>query len=253
MSEHQSMNHLFRRIYTLYALVLFVLTFLLLFPIFLIIAQRSAWHKASYHLNKFWAKVFFGMIFMPVEVETRGDTKRLKGQAMVFCPNHASYMDIPMVGYASSPFVFMGKSSLAKVPLFGYMYRKIHITVDRSSLKSRHSTYERTKAVVDRGMSLVIFPEGGIYTKNPPTMVPFKNGAFKLAIEKQIPLIPVTIPYNWIILPDNGRYVLQPHRAKVIFHEPIETKGLGMDSLPALKQEVFDIITKELSLHRQES
>jgi 1-acyl-sn-glycerol-3-phosphate acyltransferase len=98
---------------------------------------------------------------------------------------------------------------------------------------------------IEDGKSLVIYPEGGISAPRPPEMSRFKDGAFRAAIEKQIPLVPVTIPHNWIILPDPEN-VLRWGTIKVIFHKPIETKGLTLADVDNLKEEVYNIIDKEL-------
>jgi 1-acyl-sn-glycerol-3-phosphate acyltransferase len=102
---------------------------------------------------------------------------------------------------------------------------------------------------IDEGKSLVIFPEGGIITKHPPNMTPFKDGAFRTAIEKQIPVVPVSIPNNWIILPDKDPLYLQRGTIRVIFHKPIETKGYTLDRIDELKKKVFDVIDHELKNH----
>jgi 1-acyl-sn-glycerol-3-phosphate acyltransferase len=135
---------------------------------------------------------------------------------------------------------------MENIPLFGFMYRKLHITVDRSSLKSRVNTIVRSLQAIDEGKSLMIFPEGGIITKHPPHLVKFKDGAFRVAIEKQIPIVPVTIPFNWIILPDQPVLMLRRKLMKVIFHEPIETNGYSMDRIDELKNKVFAVINQEL-------
>jgi 1-acyl-sn-glycerol-3-phosphate acyltransferase len=137
---------------------------------------------------------------------------------------------------------------MANIPLFGFMYRKLHITVDRSSLKSKLNTIKRSLRAIDEGKSLVIFPEGGIITEKDPVMSRFKEGAFRVAIEKQIPLVPVTIPYNWIILPPD-EFLLRWHPLAIVFHEPIPTKGLTLDDIDGLKQKVFDTIQTELTNH----
>ncbi len=77
-------------------------------------------------------------------------------------------------------------------------------------------------------------------------MAPFKEGAFRLAIEKQVPIVPVSIPYNWIIMPDDGRLLLQRHENMVIFHDPIETTGLTTADIDTLSQQVFMVIDTEL-------
>ena len=126
------------------------------------------------------------------------------------------------------------------------MYRNIHITLDRDRIKSRYKALGKCARELDEGHNLVIFPEGGIASKNPPEMARFKDGAFRLAIEKQIPIVPITIPYNWILLPDDGKLLLKRHKNLIIFHDPIETKGMQIDSLEILKSKVYQIIDQEL-------
>ena len=126
------------------------------------------------------------------------------------------------------------------------MYRNIHITLDRNKLKSRYNALEKCGVELDEGRNLVIFPEGGITSKNPPKMARFKEGAFRLAIEKQIAIVPITIPYNWILLPDDGKLLLHRHKNMIIFHDPIETRNMKIDEIDALKSRVFDTISKEL-------
>ncbi len=91
----------------------------------------------------------------------------------------------------------------------------------------------------------MMFPEGGIITANPPEMAPFKDGPFRVAIEKKVPIVPVTIPYNWIILPDED-WLINWRKAKIVYHQPIETSHLTMDDLENLKRQTFEIIEEEL-------
>jgi 1-acyl-sn-glycerol-3-phosphate acyltransferase len=142
----------------------------------------------------------------------------------------------------------VGKSSLSKVPLFGYVFAKVHITVDRSSIKSKYATVKRAAEAIDQGISLVMFPEGGT-EKNPPRLEPFKDGAFRLAIEKQIPIVPVTIPYNWIILPSQQGLMVNRRTSVAIYHKPLSTEGLSLQDQESLKDQVTQIIKTELSNH----
>src|SRR5260221_1297629 len=101
--------------------------------------------------------------------------------------------------------------------------------------------------------SILIYPEGGIITVDPPHVTLFKDGAFRTAIEKQIPIVPVTIPFNWIILRDQKPLRLQRGKVKVIFHEPIETKGMTLDDVKILKQKAYAVIASELEKQTDES
>jgi 1-acyl-sn-glycerol-3-phosphate acyltransferase len=141
--------------------------------------------------------------------------------------------------------VFVGKNDMENIPFFGFMYSKLHITVDRAKLKSRYITLVKSLKALDQGKSLVIFPEGGIVSKHPPVMGEFKDGAFRAAIEKQIPVVPVTIPFNWIILPSD-QFLLHWKPMKVIFHEPIDPSIYTLKDLDRFKERVRNVIDNEL-------
>jgi len=182
---------------------------------------------------------------MPTKVvlKFKPDTKK----NYIYCANHSSYMDIPSLAFAlPGHFLFIGKASLTKLPLFGYMFRNLYIPVERESRKSKYETMLRCYQALEDNKSIAIFPEGTIPKLHNPKLIPFKEGAFRMAIEKQVPVIPVTIPYNYIILPDNGKFMPKRHRMKVIIHEPIETRGLTLDNLEELKRKTFEIIEAEL-------
>lgn len=235
-----------RTIHTGYGLVVFSLLFFLLLPVLIIPIIFPSQFKLIGWINRWWARLLFFFVFLPFRTEYRGTLDR--SRQYIFCPNHFSYLDIPTLGLNKHNAIFVGKSEMENIPLFGYMYRKLHITVNRASLKSRFNTLKRSLEAIDEGKSLVIFPEGGIVTEKDPVMARFKDGAFRVAIEKQIPIVPVTIPYNWIILPPD-QFLLNWHRIKVIFHEPVPTKGLTLDDLDQLKKTVFQIIDQELRKH----
>ena len=235
-----------RVIHTSYGLLVFAILFLLLFPFLLIPIVFPKHFKLVGILNRWWARLLLFFVFIPFHVEYR--RKLDKKKQYIFCANHFSYMDIPTAGLNHHNTVFVGKNEIEKIPLFGYMYSRLHITVDRSKLKSRYTSLKRSLEAIEEGKSLAIFPEGGIVTEKEPVMGRFKDGAFRVAIDKQIAIVPVTIPYNWIILPAD-QFQLRWHPLKVIFHEPIETIGLTLDDVDALKDKVFRTIDEELKRH----
>ena len=156
-------------------------------------------------------------------------------------------MDIPLLTLTMpSFFVFVGLHDLEKIPLFGYMYQKIHITVNRGSLRNRYQTFQKSKDALDAGKNLLIFPEGGIWTTDFPKISEFKEGPFRIAIEKQVPVIPVTIPYNWKLLPVFDASKLRWHRQTVVFHEPIETQGMTLADLPKLREQTYRVIENQM-------
>ena len=237
---------LIRGLYTLYGLIIFSLLFAFFFFLFLIPIFFPKKFKLVGKFNRWWAKAMLVLIGIPFKVVYR--EKLNPRRQYIFCPNHCSYMDIATVALNDHDTVFVGKNDLASIPVFGFMYRKLHITVDRAKLKSRYITLVKSLKAIDQGKSLVIFPEGGIVTKYPPVMGEFKDGAFRAAIEKQIPIVPVTIPYNWIILPPD-RFLLNWKPMKVVFHEPIDPSIYTLKELHLLKAKVKNTIENELYAH----
>ncbi len=238
--------NLLRRIYSYYAFTVFALTFLAIFPVFLYCIWVPGMRKYGRKVNQFWATLFFTFIFLRVKVEGKHFIQ--KGKPFIFAANHFSYLDIAMMGFIPGDVIFIGKSSLAKIPLFGYYFTKLHIALDRSSIKSRGQVLQRAREAIDKGSSIVIFPEGGITTGQPPHMNRFKDGAFYVAIDKQIPLIPVTLSYNHLILPDDGKLLLNFKAGKIVIHKPLATDGLTSKEVVKLREACYNIIQEQLWL-----
>ncbi|WP_375578418.1 lysophospholipid acyltransferase family protein [Marivirga tractuosa] len=239
------MQHFFKQIYTFWCAIVFIGLFLLLFPFFLIIISKESWHKHCYFLNKLWAKVALFLVGIKTQIE--GIELINPKNQYVYCANHFSLLDIVSFGFAPHSVVYVGKSSLAKVPLFGYMFRKLHITVNRASPTNSYKALNKAIEKMGKDRSLVMFPEGGIISKRIPEMSRFKDGAFRAAITKQIPLVPVSLPDNWIILPDEKIPLISRRKMRMIYHKPVPTKGLNMEDIPSLKSKVYDVISNEIA------
>lgn len=234
----------FRRIYSTYGLIIFALAFVILMPLFFITIKIPGLKRYGRKLNRLWSSIFFTLILIRVRFVNKDLIDR--NQQYIIVSNHFSYLDIPVLGFINKDIVFVGKSALGKIPLFGYMFRNLHIAVDRMSLKSRADSILRTKQALDEGSSVVMFPEGGITSTAPPLMGRFKDSAFKIAVEKQIPIIPVTLSYNHIILPDDGKLLLTYRSARAVIHPPISVNEKDRRSVAELKEKCFDIIQKQL-------
>ena len=222
-----------------------VLTFFIFFPFFFVFLSSRKWFPLAFKLKKIWAHfiLFPVLIFYSVKRKTTLD----RNQSYVFCPNHTSYLDIMLI-YITIPNYFhtVGKAELKKVPLFSKFFSRMNIPVNRKSLKDSHRAFLRAGDDMDKGISITMFPEGTI-NHSAPVMGRFKNGPFRLAIDKQVPIVPITFMNNWDLLPDDyGRRVGHPGIARVIFHEPIETKGMTEEDLETLKQKVFVAINEPL-------
>ena len=201
-------------------------------------------------MHLIWAKLFFTLV-MPVEVI--GKEKLKSNEQYIFCSNHFSFFDIPAF-YLIHPAKIIGKSSLTKIPLFGTFFRLIHIPVNRSSAKSRAQSLQKTKEAIDEGFNVLFFPEGGILVGGDdlPYMAPFKDGAFRIAVEKNIPIVPITMPYNFLILPDESPVRFQYHKCKLIIHDPIYPDRVNEKEINQLKEKTFKVIHEELLRHHPE-
>jgi 1-acyl-sn-glycerol-3-phosphate acyltransferase len=243
------MNKWNRRIYTYFAGASFLLTFFTIFPFFLTCIWVPSWKKWGRKINRIWAKVYFSMIFLPVQVKT--EQKLKKNVPYIFLANHFSYLDVAMMGFIPGDVLFVGKASIRKIPFFGYYFKKLHIAVERSNVKSRAETMRRAAEALENGSGIVLFPEGGIYTDNPPYMVPFKDGAFRLSMEKQIPIIPVTLSSNHVILPNEKEILFRRTPAKMVIHAPLHPHEF--ESLESLKSKCFEVIQRQLLVDNPES
>lgn len=207
----------------------------------------------AFRLKKLWARWILTVpgLFIKVKYET---SAAALPQPAVYCANHASYLDI-VISYLVIPkyYVFMGKQELDKAPLFRIFFKEMNILVDRSSNSSAHKAFLRAGAEIDKGHGAFLYPEGGISSSG--KLRGFKNGAFKLAIEKQVPIVPITYLNNWRLLQNGGFFKVfgRPGISKVIVHEPISTVGMTENDLLPLRLKVHEIISKELEKYNHEN
>jgi len=234
-----------RLIYTIWCIFWLFLIFLLLFPLVYICLQREQWKPCAHWLNRLWGKLFFAIVGIEIEIEQHYHP--VSEQVCVFCANHFSYLDIAVMGVIlDTYFAFVGKHDVKNIPLFGYMFRKLHIQVNRESSQSRVGSLSKAIKTLAQGRSIVIYPEGGIRTKKPPQMHAFMDGAFKMAIQQQVPIVPVTLLTNYKILPDEGKLRLYRNPLRAVVHEPLSTLGLTQADTTALKEKCFQIIDETL-------
>ncbi|MCY7356688.1 MAG: 1-acyl-sn-glycerol-3-phosphate acyltransferase [Rudanella sp.] len=235
-----------RLLYTAYCVFLFSALFLLFFPFIFLCIQWDSGRRYAHEAVRTMGRIFFLLIGIPIRVDWRFRPDPTK--AYVYCANHFSYLDIAVTGAVVPGFyAYIGKKSVKNIPLFGYMFARLHIMVDREAARSRAYSLGKSIRVLSSGRSIIIFPEGGISAQAPPQMTyPFKDGAFIMAIQQQVPIIPLTLVNNYKILPDESPIRMRWGRVNVVFHEPIATIGLTQADMPALKEQTFRVIDAEL-------
>jgi 1-acyl-sn-glycerol-3-phosphate acyltransferase len=154
-------------------------------------------------------------------------------------------IDIPfLLSILKIPITFVGKKELARYPVFGYFYKKTNVLVDRSSLQSRKQVYDEVEKFISESINIAIFPEGGV--PDPAILLaPFKNGAFRMAIEHKLPILPMVFYDNKRKLP----YALTqggPGKLRYKILPVIETAGLEKKDLQDLKDYAYTLIYNEL-------
>ncbi|WP_283640014.1 lysophospholipid acyltransferase family protein [Mesonia mobilis] len=170
--------------------ILIALPIIVMFPFLLLFTSKEKYYPQFFFLARVWAKIIlYGMGFYPIvkKLETPQ-----KGKSYMFVANHTSMTDIMlMLSIVKNPFVFVGKKELAKFPMFGFFYKRTCILVDRGNVKSRQEVFQQAQRRLNQGVSICIFPEGGVPDDESVLLDTFKDGAFRLAIDHQIPIVPL--------------------------------------------------------------
>ncbi len=170
--------------------ILIAVPIIVMFPFLLLFTSKEKYYPQFFFLARVWAKIIlYGMGFYPIvkKLETPQ-----KGKSYMFVANHTSMTDIMlMLSIVKNPFVFVGKKELAKFPVFGFFYKRTCILVDRGNVKSRQEVFQQAQRRLNQGVSICIFPEGGVPDDESVLLDSFKDGAFRLAIDHQIPIVPL--------------------------------------------------------------
>ena len=192
--------------------------------------------RFSFVLLRIWAGVFALLCFYRIKQENIQHAAK-KG-AFIYVCNHSSYLDaIAVVLTAPQAFKPLGKIEMAKVPVFGAMYKHLVVMVDRGSKESRSQSVETLKTELDGGQSLFIFPEGTM-NRTGEVLQDFYDGAFRIAIETQTPIAPMVLLNAGNLLHPKRLLAIKPGSMTMVFLPVVEVKGLGPDDLPALKARV---------------
>ena len=239
---------IFTVLYSFYGLLVFSSLFIFFsIPLLLGIWFKSLKRMAYWAHHKI-ARIFFTLIFIPMKI--RYDEGVNLDNQYVIIANHFSYIDIPALAALNIPFKFIGKMQVNNIPVLGYIFRNLHIMVDRDRKDSRKQTYIDSFKSIDEGYSIGILPEGGIKTEKVPTMAPFKNGAFAMALEKQIPILPVSLLGAYKIM--KGSFYISWSPCEIICHKPISTDGFSTKDVDKFRDKCYKILQAELDKSYQE-
>ena len=221
-----------------------IVSILLLFPFLFISILREEWYPVFFKLARFWAYIIlFGMGFIPI---IKKGVQFKKGESYMIVANHTSMIDIMLMLFITKdPVVFVGKKELSKIPLFGFIYKRTCILVDRNNSQSRRAVFNSAQQKINLGYSICIFPEGGVPSDESIILDDFKDGAFRLAIEHKIPIAPVTFHDNKKLF-SYTFFSGGPGKMRVMLHPLISTSNYSIEMKKELNKKTRAIILEEL-------
>lgn len=220
------------------------LPIIIMLPLLFISILKESWYPYFFKLARVWAKIIlFGMGFY---YKIEKEQEIIPNKSYMFIANHTSMTDIMlMLASVKNPFVFVGKQELVKIPLFGFFYKRTCILVDRNNPKSRNEVFTRAQNRINQGLSICIFPEGKVPDDESVILDEFKDGAFRLALEHQLPIVPL------VFLDNKKRYSYtifsgSPGIMRVKILPFIPTINKTMDNRKEIKSIARDLILKGL-------
>lgn len=241
------LKNILRLFWRIWFYLIIILTVFPMAPVLLILTAKESFFPAFYKVLHIWGKLV--LFLMGFTAELTEEVPLEPNKSYMFSANHTSMID-PMLLLAilnKNPFVFVGKVELTKLPIFGFFYKKSMIIVDRKNPESRRRVFDEAKRRLENGLSICIFPEGLVPSDESILLSDFKNGAFVLAIEHQIPIVPISI-YD-----DKKRFSYTffsggPGKLRIKIHAPIATTGMSVaKDKNILKKDIYELLHKDLS------
>ena len=227
------------RLFATWASVTFIVTFFIIFipAMFCWLIPEPKGQDIFIKISRLWMNIWLPIAGCPIKIT--GKENFVRGSIYIVICNHNSLMDVPL----SCPFIpgpnkTIAKSSFAKIPLFGFFYRKGSVLVDRKSEESRRQSYEKMKAVLTKRMHMCIYPEG-TRNKTKEPLQRFHDGAFRLAVNTNHSILPAIIFNTANILPNNKTFYFWPGKIEMHFLPPVDPSSQTVEQL---KEKVFSIM-----------
>ena len=240
--------YILNKIYTAWVILVFAVFMIILLPGILLpffLGQRFGW--IGYKFLKLWSWIFSMLNF--IHYKSYGRENFVKGESCIYISNHTSFLDIPGLCLTiPGDFRPLAKKELLRIPVFGWIAQTAAVIVDRSSGQSRKKSIERLKNIVTNGISILIFAEG-TQNRTKEVLQPFHDGAFRIAVDAQRPILPMVVIGAGKLMPPGKAYI-EPGNVKIVVGKKIETANLTLDDIPSLKQKTFDAM-KEMILQNR--
>ncbi len=234
-------------LWKIYVGLIFVVFALSLYPLFLIVLSNPNWKKISFQLFLIWSWCM--RIFCFYFVKKKKETQLPEGPYIIVS-NHSSYLDIFLMYsiFPKHPFLFLGKDEILNYPIIKTYFKGLNIPVYRKDKRKAAISFIQAKKAVRDGWSIVIFPEGGIPDENKPALIPFKKGAFKLAKQLNIPIVPVTFTNHYKLFSDPLEFFgpARPGISHVFIHEALSKEKIQVMSENEILEYCFEAINEPL-------
>lgn len=239
----------FHILYVIYAFALFVA---LMIPVFLwsllaLLFGKIRGGNLVYKACIVWADVWFPLIFIwhkNIYVQKPGEH-----ESYIFVANHISYLDAAVIPKTfRHPVRPLGKVEMAKIPVFGTIYKNVIVTVDRTSAGNRAKSVQILKSILRKEISVLVFPEGTFNTTGKP-LKEFYDGAFRIAIETGTPIMPVLFLDMYNRMHTGSIFSLNPGRSRSVFLPEVSVEGLTGEDVAMLKEKVYGMMEEELVRH----
>ena len=241
-------GYLLSSLWRIWFLLMFILVFILFLPVLFFFTAIIKDEVTVAHLTRYWSKltIYLSFIFPKVEWEQKLDEK----EQYIFCANHVSTLDIPFIlAVIPIPLQYIGKSEIAKIPLFGYFYKNNSVIVDRANRRNAYDAFLKAGEKLKKGINMCIFPEGGI-PKEAVFLKKFKNGSFRLALDKNIKIVPITMPDSKSMFPEQY-FKGRPGIVRIKIHKAIAPNSLGEKSIENFNLSVYNTIFEQLKNYEQ--
>ena len=238
-------------LFTTYAFFIFIGFLFLIFPLVVLASFFGKIRGGNfiYKLCHLWADFFLLMI--GIFHRNIYEVPHNWSKQHVFVFNHISYMDIPILlkSIRRQKIRILGKAEMAKVPLFGFIYKSAAVLVERGDPEKRAKSVEQLKSVLKKGISIVIAPEGTFNMTHKP-LKDFYDGAFKIAIETQTPIKPVLFLDAYDRMGYESIFSIKPGKSRSVYLEAITVEGLTIEDVDFLKAKVYKLMEEKLATYK---
>jgi len=242
------LSYLLSSIWRLWFLLIFILVFILFMPALFFFTALVKNEIIVARICRYWSKLtlYFSFIFPKVEWEEKLNKK----EQYIFCPNHVSTLDIPFIlAVLPMPLQYIGKAEIAKIPLFGYFFKNNSVIVDRTNKRNAYTAFIKAGEKLKMGINMCIFPEGGI-PKSDVFLKKFKNGPFRLALDQNIKIVPITMPDSKSMFPEQY-FKGRPGIVRIKIHKAIAPNRLQEKSIENFNLSVYNTIFEQLKNYEQ--